>query len=88
MVSRAEFESAMEYAVIGPEEKRTIREYVSQEGKFRWLLMKYIRHVHEEEGTDFLRFRDGTLSEVEWTDEEWQQLRQLAGYEEPETEEV
>lgn len=43
----------------------------------RQLLKKYITYVGDEEGTTFLGVRGGMLSEVEFTEEEWQELKKL-----------
>jgi len=44
----------------------------------RNLLKKYIEHVGVEEGSTFLHVRESSLPEcVEFTDEEWDELKKL-----------
>lgn len=44
---------------------------------YRQLLIKYINHVGMEEGTTFLNFQGSWDDSVEFTDEEWAELKQL-----------
>jgi hypothetical protein len=43
----------------------------------RELLLKYIRHVKDCEGVDFIT-KGGDLSEIDFTPEEWAELEALA----------
>lgn len=43
----------------------------------RQLLIKYINWVGDEEGSTFLDHRQAWLSDVEFTDEEWEELQRL-----------
>ena len=43
----------------------------------RQLLKKYIKFVGDEEGTTFLHVREGMLSEIKFSDEEWAELKKL-----------
>lgn len=44
---------------------------------YRELLKKYIDHVGEEEGTNFLSHRGSWPDSVKFTDEEWAELQVL-----------
>jgi hypothetical protein len=44
---------------------------------YRSMLARYIHHVSEEEGVDFLDSRRGVCSDVQWTDEEWAEIQDL-----------
>lgn len=44
---------------------------------YRDMLVRYIRHVGMEEGSDFLENRHGVCSDVRWTDKEWLAMRYL-----------
>lgn len=47
---------------------------------YRALLAKYIEHVSDLEGVDFLRKMDRTgFSADRFTDDEWAELRRLSG---------
>lgn len=57
-------------------------QHAAQEVKFRELLRKYISYVYDCDGADFIEYGPVLAGVgVRFAADEWQQLRQLAGYE-------
>lgn len=80
-----EMTARMQAEADGEFNSRLIQEAVQEKDRelaaLRSLLAKYIEHVDQAEGSNFLGPYHRGDSDVEFTDEEWAQLSRMAGHE-------